>query len=563
MREVIGLATLTHRAPKPLYAFSLLLASATFVLMMGILPNIASLAYAASPNTPDKLLAAHTGGTTDYYAVLHADGELVFQQEPPTAAESARGGGSGGDSEIAAISEGDLGGYGSANAVPWHADASQVRSVRFADDFQRLQPKSFKCWFDGCSNLTTIDLTNLDASQSTTMQKMFRGCSSLEHIIGLEEFDTSSSTYFGSMFSGCSSLKELDVSHFDATHVTVLCFMFNGCSSLESLNMSGSGWKTSSLGLMVHVWEGCTSLKSLDLSQLDTSNVRSMTYDFNGCASLEYLDLSGADTSNVSNLMHLLDGCTSLTTIKVGAGFSFNGASEERQFSFPDGNWKSASTNEVFEAQAVPNFTANTYTKVSATADDPEEQGTGSGGSGGSGGEGGSDEDGSEGGSTQELPSNSPSESGDSAVAKGSAVVQSAAAESAAVTGSTSAKSTVKGIAVGKTAVVKGNTYKVTSNKKATVAFRKSAKHKTKVVIPASVVINGKRYAVTGITRGAFKKTAAKTVIVKTKKLKKKSVAHCFKGASRLKTAKVPKSKKRQYKIIFAKANSGKAVQVR
>ena len=442
----------------------------------------------------------------DFYAVLHADGSLVFQKEQPIA-NSENDASSG-----ISIFEGDLDGYASEENIPWLKEASNIISVMFADDFKSLQPMSLQYWFIGCANMQSIDLTNLDASKSTTMRQMFKGCSSLSEIRGLEHFDTSSSTYFGSMFRDCSSLKSLDVSHFDASKVEVLCFMFNGCSNLETLNMSGEGWNTSSLHLMVHVWEGCSSLRSLDLSRLNTSSVTSMTCDFRGCTKLEYLNLSGVNTSSVGNLKYIFDGCDALSTVVLGEGFSFNGSSDNRQCSFPEGNWKSSTTGLMYTAGEVPNNVAATYTKVAASDTD-----SGS-------------EDANEG-----SDDGSQNDKGD---------IQ-------------------RGLKKGSIAKYAGATYKVTNNAKATVAFQKAPKSRKSVTVPAAVSLNGKKYAVTSIANGAFAKSKVKTVVVKTKKLAKKSVTGCFRGAKHLKTVKVPKAKRQAYIRIFKKSNSGLQVVVK
>ena len=296
--------------------------------------------------------------SADYYAVLHKDGSLVFQAEPSR------------ESGVTNFA-GSCAPYASGKA-PWLAKSALITSVRFDESFANIKPESLAFWFIGCSNLKSIDLQNLDASASTSMRSMFSGCSSLTTIEHLSSFDTSSSTYFGSMFRDCSSLTSLDVSHFDATHVGVLCFMFAGCTKLEALNMAGEGWRTSSLYLMVHVWENCSSLKSLDLSYLDTSGVHSMAKDFNGCSSLEYLDLSGADTSQVGSLDALFNGCSKLTTVKLGPKFTFNGMAKAPQCSLPRGMWQSSATGAVYASADVPNNTAATYTRIAdEDGDDP------------------------------------------------------------------------------------------------------------------------------------------------------------------------------------------------
>ena len=287
----------------------------------------------------------------DYCAVLHEDGSLVFQAQPS-------------DEEGAVNYCGSCAAYPS-GMVPWLENAELIESVRFDESFASTRPEALDFWFAGCKNLKTVDLENLDASASTSMRSMFAECSSLETIEHLTSLDTSSSTYFGSMFRNCSSLTSLDVSHFDATHVEVLCFMFAGCTNLETLNMAGEGWRTSSLYLMVRVWEGCSSLKSLDLSFLDTSGVRSMARDFNGCSALEDLDLSGFDTSQVGALNDMFNGCNMLKTVKLGSGFTFCGKADEPQCSLPKGAWESAATGDVFPNADVPNNRADTYKRIS------------------------------------------------------------------------------------------------------------------------------------------------------------------------------------------------------
>ena len=485
---------------------------------------------------------ADDAAAADFYAVLQSDGTLVFQLEPsPSKSDWSY--------------PGSLEGYGSASQVPWHEKADQVKTAKFAEGFAKLKPESLKCWFADCKNMASIDLTNLDASESTTMEKMFKGCSSLTKIEGLKEFNTSSSTYFGSMFRDCASLKSLDLTHFDASRVGVLCFMFNGCSSLEELDMASEGWRTSSLYLMVHVWEGCTSLKSLDLSHLNTSGVSSMTCDFKGCTSLEYLNLSGADTSKVGNLTGMFDGCEALSTVVLGNRFSFSGEKDERQCSLPSGLWKSLADGRLYESDAIPEFVADTYTRV------PESDGESGGSESGDGagnGEGAGEGEGTGGGeSSGEQDGSSADESGGGSGADGES-----ADDASPTGGNTPSIPAGAGLSLGKTAKVSGATYKVINSKKAYVAFQKAPNGKKRVIVPATVTLNGKKYAVTSIAKGAFRGSSAKTIVVKTKKLTKKGVKGCFKGSTQLKKVKVPKSKLVAYKRIFNKSNSGRAVNV-
>ena len=113
---------------------------------------------------------------------------------------------------------------------------------------------------------------------------------------------------------------------------------------------------------------------------------------------------------------------------------------------------------------------------------------------------------------------------------------------------------------------VSGSTYKVLST--GTVALTKAKNVKT-VTVPATVKIGGKTFKVTKIAAGAFKGSKATKLVVKTKKLTKKSVKGCLKG-SKIKTVKVSLGKKsvnkkyvKKYKKIFTKKNAGRKVSVK
>ena len=64
--------------------------------------------------------------------------------------------------------------------------------------------------FRGCSDLTSLDLSNFDTSQVTNMSYMFRGCSGLTSL-NISNFDTSQVTIMDGMFNGCTSLKTITI----------------------------------------------------------------------------------------------------------------------------------------------------------------------------------------------------------------------------------------------------------------------------------------------------------------------------------------------------------------
>ena len=115
--------------------------------------------------------------------------------------------------------------------------------------------------FDSVNN-KTISLDWLRTNNMTSMNEMFRGCSSLTSL-DLSNFDTSNVTDMRQMFYDCSSLTSLDLSSFNTSKVTNMMEMFYNCSSLDSLDLSNSD--TSNVTDMNNMFASCTALKTLDI----------------------------------------------------------------------------------------------------------------------------------------------------------------------------------------------------------------------------------------------------------------------------------------------------------
>ena len=168
-----------------------------------------------------------------------------------------------------------------------------------------------------CGKLTSIDCSNLDTSQVTSMRDMFYNCDGLTSINLGGNFSTISVTDMYEMFYYCIGLTSLDVSEFNTESVTNMRDMFNECSGLTSLDVSN--FKTSNVTDMSWMFYKCSSLTSLDLSNFVTNKVTSMDTMFGDCDSLTNLDVSNFDTSNVTIMSWMFSGCNSLTRIKLPA----------------------------------------------------------------------------------------------------------------------------------------------------------------------------------------------------------------------------------------------------
>ena len=91
--------------------------------------------------------------------------------------------------------------------------------------------------FRGCSSLTTVP--DMDTRNVTSMLSMFDDCSSLTTA---PVMDTSQATDMRSMFRDCSSLTT--VPDMDTRNVTSMADMFRGCSSLTDGNVRLIGKRT-------------------------------------------------------------------------------------------------------------------------------------------------------------------------------------------------------------------------------------------------------------------------------------------------------------------------------
>ena len=119
-------------------------------------------------------------------------------------------------------------------------------------------------YFDGLSNLSSIDVSKLNISNIKDLSYYFRGCSSL-YSLNIEYWDTKEVRNFSGMFTGCSSLTELRLYFWDTRKVTMMNTMFAGCTNLRDLRLEG--WNTQSVNLMINMFSGCSAITSLYLSE--------------------------------------------------------------------------------------------------------------------------------------------------------------------------------------------------------------------------------------------------------------------------------------------------------
>ncbi len=201
----------------------------------------------------------------------------------------------------------------------WSSLFYEVNTVVFDSSFADYRPTTCYKWFNNFYNLTTIQgLENLNTSNVTNMNFMFRGCERLENI-NVSGFNTDNVTDMEGMFARCSAVQYLSVNYFNTANVTNMASMFSGCSSLQKINLRNHDM--TKVYSMYAMFDGCTQLAEVDFSGVTMENVTDMGNMFDGCSSLKTVDLSGFNTANVTNMKSMFNNCTRLTNLDV-SGFN-------------------------------------------------------------------------------------------------------------------------------------------------------------------------------------------------------------------------------------------------
>lgn len=122
-------------------------------------------------------------------------------------------------------------------------------------------------------------------------------------------------------FEGLSKLESIDMTNLNTSNSTSMEFMFSGDNSLSSITI-GKGFNTSNVKDMTAMFAMNNNLSNFNfLNSFDTSKVESMALMFANIGASE-LNLENFNTSNVKNMMSMFYGSSSLKTIKVTDKFN-------------------------------------------------------------------------------------------------------------------------------------------------------------------------------------------------------------------------------------------------
>ena len=125
------------------------------------------------------------------------------------------------------------------------------------------------------------------------------------------------------MFSGCNVLSIEGLGNWDVKNVTDMGAMFVHCRGITSL-LEISDWDTSSLKSLHRTFMGCTELIELDVSNWNTSKLETLLETFYSCSKIISFNLGNWDCRRVISINAMFHGCSSLSSVilpkEVGKG---------------------------------------------------------------------------------------------------------------------------------------------------------------------------------------------------------------------------------------------------
>jgi large repetitive protein len=160
--------------------------------------------------------------------------------------------------------------------------------------------------FFGCANLTITATDIPSLTGMTTMNAIFRNCTSIRTIPNIDSWPvTTSITNIVNNFNG-ATLFNSPVGSWNTSAVISFQSNFSGASSF---NQPLSSWITASATQMLGMFTGATAFNQ-DISSWNTANVTNMQSMFQNATSFNQ-NISGWNTGKVTNMSLMFSGATS------------------------------------------------------------------------------------------------------------------------------------------------------------------------------------------------------------------------------------------------------------
>lgn len=176
--------------------------------------------------------------------------------------------------------------------------------------------------FISCTSLESLDLSNLDLTEVTSLSSFMQGCVSLKKI----RFSAGCKpTMVNSMFYGCINLEEVDLSGFDFSEVTSATTMFAG-SGVRIINWGKQDF--SKLSIVT----GMINQNPLEKVYGELSNLGK---------SIDYVELGENNALDRSSLLVFINGL-----------YDNTGSSTQKRFWMTSANYESLTAEDISKVTA-------------------------------------------------------------------------------------------------------------------------------------------------------------------------------------------------------------------
>ena len=182
--------------------------------------------------------------------------------------------------------------------------------------------------FARCTNLVSVNLTNLNTSKATDMSYMFTNCSKLTGITVADNF-ASAAKFVTSFFGNCSALTTADFSKWSLKNLDFSWEEDNyGNSTQNNVTCAGEmiwdeEWQSyycDDTVICINVLTNCPNVKTVKYFKHTPSSGISVSLGLGlpKLSSVTTVDCSAWDMSNVNDMNYLCSGLTKLSSITFG-----------------------------------------------------------------------------------------------------------------------------------------------------------------------------------------------------------------------------------------------------
>ena len=141
---------------------------------------------------------------------------------------------------------------------------------------------------------------NDEFSGAANLSELFKGCTELKKIEGLDKIDMSNVKSINYMFANCDKLETINVSGWDIKSISELVGVFDNCKSLTLIEGINT-WNVQKVKNISYLFNECSSLKELVLSDWNLGKIKAdcTVKAFYNLNLLEVLDISNFSIDNV------------------------------------------------------------------------------------------------------------------------------------------------------------------------------------------------------------------------------------------------------------------------